>query len=134
MPYKLVKQGSKYCVVKSDTGENKGCSDSKEMGLRHMRALYANSGDSKELGCQCDVCLTIDSYDNLETLEDSKSIAEQVIDGLKGLLAGSKQQQEAPRLELVTLKQSDNRTRVMMRASNNFKDRHKEIITEAARS
>jgi hypothetical protein len=31
----------RYCVINSDTGENKGCSDSRKMGVAHMRALYA---------------------------------------------------------------------------------------------
>ncbi len=42
MPYKIVKQKDKYCVMNTDTGENKGCSDSEDMAKQHMAALYAN--------------------------------------------------------------------------------------------
>ena len=45
MPYKMVKRGDKYCVINKDTGESKGCSDTRSKGLAHMRALYhAESG------------------------------------------------------------------------------------------
>lgn len=48
MPYKLRKMGKKYCVFNEDTGENKGCSDSHEMGIKHMRALYVHEGKKKK--------------------------------------------------------------------------------------
>lgn len=42
MPYKIEKQKDKWCVMNTDTGENKGCSDSEDMAKQHMNALYAN--------------------------------------------------------------------------------------------
>lgn len=47
MPYKLFKKNGKVCVKNSDTGENKGCSDSRDMAVKHMRALYAAEGGAK---------------------------------------------------------------------------------------
>lgn len=41
MPYKLYKKDGQVCVRNSDTGESKGCSDSREKAVAHMRALYA---------------------------------------------------------------------------------------------
>jgi len=40
MPYKLVKRGSKFCVINKESGETKGCSATREMAVKHMRALY----------------------------------------------------------------------------------------------
>jgi hypothetical protein len=42
MPYKMSKQGKKWCVSNSETGESKGCSDSRGKAVGHMRALYSN--------------------------------------------------------------------------------------------
>ena len=47
MPYKMFKQGEKFCVKNSDTGESKGCSDSRAKAVGHMRALYAAEGGAK---------------------------------------------------------------------------------------
>lgn len=44
MPYNIKKQGDEYCVFNSDTGDNKGCSDSRAKAIRHMRAMYAAEG------------------------------------------------------------------------------------------
>jgi hypothetical protein len=41
MPYKIEKRGDKYCVVRRDTGENKGCSDTKQEAQAHMNAMHA---------------------------------------------------------------------------------------------
>lgn len=41
MPYSIQKKDSKYCVVRKDTGESKGCSNSRAQAEAHMRALYA---------------------------------------------------------------------------------------------
>lgn len=48
MPYKLSKRGAKFCVVNKDTGESKGCSDSRAKAVAHMRALYYHEGKSKK--------------------------------------------------------------------------------------
>lgn len=40
MPYEVFRKGSKWCVRNKDTGENEGCSDTKELAVSHMRALY----------------------------------------------------------------------------------------------
>jgi hypothetical protein len=42
MPYRMVKRDKKICVENSDTGESKGCSDTRKLAVAHMRALYAN--------------------------------------------------------------------------------------------
>jgi hypothetical protein len=48
MPYKMFKNDKgKFCVKNSDTGESKGCSDSRATALGHMRALYAAEGGEK---------------------------------------------------------------------------------------
>lgn len=47
MPYKLVKRGDKYCVINKDTGKSKGCSVSRAMGVKHLRALYAAEGGAE---------------------------------------------------------------------------------------
>lgn len=41
MPYKLSKKDGKWCVLK-EGGESTGCSDTRAMAVKHMRALYAN--------------------------------------------------------------------------------------------
>jgi len=40
MPYKIVKKGGKWHVVNTETGQDKGGSDSKEKAVGHMRLLY----------------------------------------------------------------------------------------------
>lgn len=42
MPWKITKRGSKYCVVKKDTGQTVKCHANKAKATAHMRALYAN--------------------------------------------------------------------------------------------
>jgi len=39
MPYYIEKRGSKWCVINRNTGENKGCSDSKKDAIAHRRVL-----------------------------------------------------------------------------------------------
>lgn len=46
MPYELRKENDKWCVYNKDTEENRGCSDSEEMGKRHMAALYVHEKKS----------------------------------------------------------------------------------------
>lgn len=41
MPYKIEKQKDQWCVMNTDTGENKGCSSSEDMAKQHMQAMYA---------------------------------------------------------------------------------------------
>jgi len=48
MPYKLTKKGDQYCVKNSDTGETKGCSDSRKMAVAHMRKLYMVESESRK--------------------------------------------------------------------------------------
>lgn len=40
MPYKIQKKGSEWCVTNKQTGESKGCSESYEKAVAHMRVLY----------------------------------------------------------------------------------------------
>lgn len=39
MPYELFKKGNQWCVRNKESGENKGCSDTKEEAISHMRLL-----------------------------------------------------------------------------------------------
>lgn len=41
MPYEVRKDKDKFCVVNKDTNESKGCSDSREQAVSHLKALYA---------------------------------------------------------------------------------------------
>lgn len=70
MPYKIEKDGSKWCVRNPETGESKGCSESKEMATRHMRALYANEDKSLE---EFEDAL-VKSCDALEMTEDEARV------------------------------------------------------------
>lgn len=45
MPYALKKKGDEWCVYNKETGESKGCSSTRAMGIKHMRALYATESD-----------------------------------------------------------------------------------------
>ena len=49
MPYKLYKDSDskKWCVKNSETGESKGCSDTRKMATAHLRAMYAAEGGAK---------------------------------------------------------------------------------------
>lgn len=46
MPYAIKKRGAKYCVDNTETGEEKGCSETRGMAVKHMAALYANEKKS----------------------------------------------------------------------------------------
>jgi len=45
MPYEIRKEGKKWCVYNEDTGEKKGCSDTKDKATAHMRLLYMKAKD-----------------------------------------------------------------------------------------
>lgn len=49
MPYKIRKKGNEWCVYNKATGDNKGCSASPDMALKHMRKLYMVEDEKKEL-------------------------------------------------------------------------------------
>src|SRR5678815_2134432 len=80
MPYEIRREGSQYCVYNKDTGKKvPGCSDSQEMAVKHMRALYAVEGgatlrkdliaasaDSPIEVCACDACIVQDIGDLLD--------------------------------------------------------------------
>lgn len=42
MPWKVERQGDRYCVVKTDSGERVGCHDTEAEAKAQLRALYAN--------------------------------------------------------------------------------------------
>lgn len=50
MPYKIVKKGDKFCVLKKDTGENTGCSANEHDAIAHMRVMYAAESGTKMTG------------------------------------------------------------------------------------
>jgi len=41
MPYTIYQNKGQWCIKNSDTGESKGCSDSKEKAVSHLRVLNA---------------------------------------------------------------------------------------------
>lgn len=71
MPYKLFRSGKKTCVRNTDTGENKGCSDSRDMAVAHMRRLYQVENEKKSIEeIDAMVQKAIDEFDaDLETKE-----------------------------------------------------------------
>lgn len=81
MPYKMYRQGKKFCVRNSDTGESKGCSSSRDTAIKHMRALYAAEGGAKMGKKELDDLVTqslepsvFDYYDEKEVDEDNDSL------------------------------------------------------------
>lgn len=76
MPYKLSKQGDKYCVVKED-GESKGCSATRAQAVAHMRALY--SAENKEVDPEAMVVKGITEF---ETEFNEKITAEEIEESL----------------------------------------------------
>lgn len=128
MPYSIRKQGSKYCVFNKDTGDNKGCSDSREMAMKHMAALYANAGDAGKKELETDIRVALDEWVAEDVREQAKAaFTQDIIEKVKaeiGWTSGPK--------SIVATKQADGRVRVFMRVSNMYKDRHGEIITSEA--
>jgi hypothetical protein len=45
MPFEVRKDNNKFCVFNTDTDENKGCSDSRDQAVAHLKALYANEAE-----------------------------------------------------------------------------------------
>ena len=50
MPYKIVREKGKFCVVNKDNGENKGCSKSEHEAIAHLRVLYMVEKNGKATG------------------------------------------------------------------------------------
>lgn len=48
MPYVIRKVGNEWCLFHKDTGEKKGCSESKEKAIAYMRASYAHEHDKSK--------------------------------------------------------------------------------------
>lgn len=48
MPYEMYREEGKFCVRNSESGESKGCSETRKMAIRHMSALYRAEGKSKK--------------------------------------------------------------------------------------
>lgn len=47
MPYKIVEKKGKYHVINTETGEDKGGSDTREKAIAHLRLLYGVEGGMK---------------------------------------------------------------------------------------
>lgn len=47
MPYDIVKRSDGYHVINQETGEDKGCSETRGKAEAHMRAMYAHEGPKK---------------------------------------------------------------------------------------
>lgn len=41
MPYKVYQDKGKWCVKNTETGERKGCSDTKQLAISQLRVLNA---------------------------------------------------------------------------------------------
>lgn len=50
MPYEIRKQKDKFCVINTETKENKGCSESEKDAIAHMRLLYGVEHGMKPTG------------------------------------------------------------------------------------
>lgn len=72
MPYELYRQDKKVCVRNSETGESKGCSDTRTMAIKHMRALYAAEGGAKMGKKEVDELIekAIADFDTEDTAEE----------------------------------------------------------------
>lgn len=162
MPYEIRMQGGKHCVYNKDTGESKGCSDSHDMAVKHMRALYANAGgkalegwlDIEDGSVKESVQATIDFLQVVEksfdgTFEEAPvdAIHVNLDDGSSVTTSGMVQLGVREKSwwdniigtfrgvkpsSVMAYKQADGHVRVIMRVSNMFKDRHGEIITSEA--
>lgn len=82
MPYKMMKKNGQFCVINSETGDNKGCSATHAMAIKHMRALYAAEGGAK-MGKKELNDLTIKAYfsfindpDTTDETLDTEALAE----------------------------------------------------------
>lgn len=49
MPYEVRKDKDKFCVFNTDTNAKKGCSDTKEQAVAHLKALYAAEAEMSAL-------------------------------------------------------------------------------------
>lgn len=58
MPYSIREEDGKFCVYNKETDENKGCSDSHEKAVQHMRALYAHEPGTKSGPFSLDMVIT----------------------------------------------------------------------------
>ncbi len=76
MPYKLMPKNSKneFCVQNTETGENKGCSATRAMAVKHMRALYAAESGAKMRNKE------ISDF----TLEDWQRVDQLVLESMEG--------------------------------------------------
>lgn len=185
MPYKLEKKGDKWHVINSETGADKGMSDTRAMAVGHMRALYAAESKGKKsydgwqsealtkeqanynpigasnnkacANCQWfnspDGCLIVSGDISPTGLSDlwhevvdytpepipvnimnwgAKSIS--VPDKIKGwfasLFGAEENQMEGLRPVYVTKDVAGNGLRATIVFSNNFEDRHGQIIPE----
>lgn len=106
------KEGSGWSVFNKETGEAVSDLDSYKAEYEAAMAEYEAAMESES-----------------EVAE--KTLVEKAIAGVRAWLSGDKSV-DAGRGPIYCVKQADGRTRVFMRVSNNFKDRHGEIITEAA--
>lgn len=128
MPYGIKHVGDKYCVYNKETGESRGCSDTLDMANKHIAAMYANEKCLDLPQCQCGTCLAIrKDYSDIDGL----SVEDVITAAVERIKAWFKSPTNDGSM-ITSVKQADGRTRVFMRTSNMFKDRHDEIITSEA--
>lgn len=125
MPYRMRKSGKKWCIFNEETGENKGCSDSREMGIKHMRALYAHSGDKSQKEIDDLIALGIAELpEECDECKETESFADKVTAVVKKLLPGlfKETETERPTMGLMVWKEENGDFRWIARYSNNFRD------------
>jgi hypothetical protein len=128
MPYKLDNKGcseGKYGVINTETGEQKGCSDTREMASAHLRALYAN--EKKEFD-----------------VNDEQSFVDKTMDFIYGIYSNLKDK-FSPEVKEVIQEENKSNSYVFMIwkdttgkyrwlgiNSNNYKDKDEDIISAAS--
>ena len=84
MPYKIRKEKNRFCVFNSETNDKRGCSDTKEEAVAHMRALYATESKQSRIGWtdkEIDL-MTLEAVREFEQVsKESDQVVEEVQDG-----------------------------------------------------
>ena len=83
MPYKLSKKGNKFCVLRSDTGESKGCSDTRDKAVAHLKALY--SAEAAAEVTEFDLLTPIGPDADLDDQDDDDDLSDSDVEFLKAV-------------------------------------------------
>jgi len=47
MPTHIEKHGKKWCVIEDKTGDNEGCSETRELAISHQRIIYEAKSEGR---------------------------------------------------------------------------------------